>query len=323
MPIINNNDYKGYFTKEFKSPMVKNFIETGSAHIDNEDQSETRFNIYTKVYPDGVITLISPKTGKLSISFDYGANWINKVTNLTMKNVRRVDKETFVFEIVDGNGDIHTGITYNVFMTYEIINTVEQVPIKCKNEPVNAPYTFIGDSLCKVNEYNKTYEILESSLPPYCALCDSVLDNFIYLITPSTSNYTIFKYDPSTNDRIQVFSEPVIEGVDIINFNVLNVGSADAFVVTFSNLQTRIIVPPYINSNIIIEYSFKDIIINETNCDSDSFFVKGVSDKLFVFSSSLDQMEACSIYRVSTNGSLEKIADKIYSDGLYIKERTI
>jgi len=244
----------GYLLKEFNSQIVLNSKNIGASHFRFSSNDEENIGNNTTIsYPDGVITAINPDNSNISLSFDNGVTWVNSVIREPVKNVKRVDKETFVFEIINGLNPTSFAVTYDMFMSYEIIpigTDDDLVRMSCKNVVFNRPLSFIRNSLYIFDQKNKTYTKLEMFDSSYCSIHDSFDGISVCLFVPSSTGYTVKKYnkqDLYDSTYIDLYTHIDIDNSwteDILSFNVIkSFDESDCFIITKSDFTLKIDVP--------------------------------------------------------------------------------
>ena len=240
---------RGYLLKEFKSPIVNNTIDYGATHF-GQDSILGEFSSDAKVYPDGIITVVNSVSGCLSISVNRGLSWINNVLSLSMKNVKRVDKETFIFEIIVGIGT-QFAVTFDMFMTYTVIpigSDNDAIRVQDKIEIINKPYAFIRDSLYSFNEDSKTYTKIYGSVTQYYKLADSNDCKSVYMLCPGLPGYSVVIFDTLNSDSYRVLYNVINNGGSwdgsILSFNTIKyVDGSDAFIITTLSFNNQIDIP--------------------------------------------------------------------------------
>lgn len=243
-----------YYDKEFKSAIVLNSENYGQTHfVFNNVYQQPSKNMDCEIYPDGVITLINPKNNFLSLSFDNGLTWINSVLNIPVKNVKRLDKEMFLFEIINGEDPTEYGITYDMFMNYDIIpvgTDDDTYRINCKNRIENKPLTFVRNSLYLFNQENRNYTKILVVTSNYCSLHDSTDGFSVCLFIPNSSGYSVKKFNNEERDNISyvdlydyVYQNSVFIG-SILGFKIIkSFDNNDCFIIITTDFNTKIDIP--------------------------------------------------------------------------------
>lgn len=248
-----------YYEKPFKSAIVLNSVDFGLSHFKYDLVSEDSVkSMDVEIYPDDVITSINPVNSYLSISFDGGNTWINSVLNLSVKNIKRLDKETFVFEILNGSNPTEYAVTYDMFMTYSIIpvgSDNDSIRIKCNNRIENKPISFIRNSLYVFNEDDKSYDKVMTFSSNQCSIHDSTDGYSVCLIISSSSGYSVKKFNKT--NRYELTYIDLYNYVNnnsswinsILSFNIVKAfDDSDCFIITTTDFSTKIDIP---SANII------------------------------------------------------------------------
>lgn len=330
---------RGYLLKSFKSPIVISHNDMGSPHVTRDPDLANQYGINTRVYPDGVVLITDPRKGSISLSIDNGYTWVNDLTPMNVTNIKRVDKETFVFDFEnpDNSSSVYTAVTYDMFLTHNIITTPSEVDqsvkIKCKNEIVNRPYAFVGNALYSFNQELRSCRRIMTDLPEYCSLGDSIDGDSVYLLKPDdTSGYSMYKFSgeyENTDPISEVHDNEILYTTDggllwdgtVIAFNVMEFASNDAFTVTYSNFYTQTATPNIddFTFTYLDKFMYVDQEITDSNCDSTRISIRSVGNKLFIFANIDVASYCCSIYELDMDGNLVDLNNyKDYSTGLYI-----
>lgn len=258
-----------YYEKPFKSAIVLNSEDFGGTHFKfdllNEESNK---NIDVEIYPDGVVTSINPVNGFLSLSFDNGNTWINSILNISVKNVKRIDKETFLFYIVNPNNSTSYAVTYDMFMNYDIIpvgTDNDNMRIECNNRIENKPISFVRNSLYVFNEDERSYTKIMTFSSNQCSIHDSIDDHSVCLLISNSSGYSVKKFnkvDRYELTYIDLYNFVVSSGSwinSIMSFNIIKAfDNSDCFVITTTDFSTKIDIP---SANIISDVPAASVVM--------------------------------------------------------------
>lgn len=243
-----------YLSKDFKSQIVLNSKKYNNNHYTFNNLDEViDNNNETIAYPDGVITSINSKNSKLAISFDDGITWINNIFNLPIKNIIRIDKETFIFEIINGSNPTYFGVTYDMFMNYSVIPSgTDNISfrMKSKNIITQRPLVFVRNALCIVNQDENTISKIEYFESQFCRLQDSSDKKSVCLFIPNSTGYSVRKYgneDKYNTTYTEVYNRIDNSGSwdqDVISFNIIKASdNSDCFIITKKDFTVKIDIP--------------------------------------------------------------------------------
>lgn len=319
-----------YSSQPFKSFIANNHKDIGISHF-VKTSAVNAYNIYVQTYRDGLITVIDPKTSFLSISINYGKSWIPSLLKLAIKNVKRVGKETFIFEILNGASPTLFAVTYDLFSSYTVIpvgTDNDSIRMRCKNQIYNKPLGFIRNSLYSFDEKLKTYSKILTFTTEYCSLHDSIDGISTYLITPSTTGYSVRKFDKldrSDVTYINHYSYTVGSWIgSLLSFNIAKTTlGIECFIVTTTDFRIQIDIPDssiFSSAATRKNIQFKDSTITTTNCNSNNILISSINDRIYIFTNATYK-RSCSIYFIDSDGNFIRENDVFFSNCSTIRDK--